>query len=172
MAGTRTMVFVDAQNLVRGAKQFGGGSFDYDVNSLVDELVGDREFVRGYWFDSHEPGNRGEKESFYAFLETNGFRVESSALNRDGDGFKEKEADIRLATELIATGFVDGYDTAVVVTGDRDFVSAIRHVQDQGKVVEVAAFEGPMSDALRRAADDYTHLDDVAETIRRDERRF
>jgi len=166
------MVFVDGQNLVRGAKQFGGGSFDYDVNSLVDELVGDRDFVRGYWFDSHEPGNRGEKESFYGFLETNGFRVDSTELNRDGDGFKEKEADIRLATELIARGFTDAYDVAVVVTGDRDFVRAVRYVQDQGKVVEAAAFEEPMSDALRRAADGYTHLDDVADAIRRDERRF
>jgi len=166
------MVFVDAQNLVRGAKQFGGGSFDYDINSLVDELVGDREFVRGYWFDSHEPGNRGDKESFYTFLETNGFRVESTELNRDGNRFKEKEADIRLATELIARGFVNAYDAAVVVTGDRDFVRAVRYVQDQGKVVDVAAFEEPMSDALRRAADSYTHLDDIADEISRDGSQF
>lgn len=166
------MLFVDAQNLVAGAKNYGGGSFDYDVDKLVDILVGDRDLVRGYWFDSHEPGNRSEKEGFYTFLETNRFRVESTELSRDGAGFKEKEADIRLATELIAHGFDDSYEVAVVVTGDRDFQRAVRYVQDRGKVVHVAAFEDSMSAALKRAADEYTYLDSVAEEIRRDERDF
>jgi len=167
MAVKRTMLFVDAQNLVGGAKRYGGGSFDYDIDKLVAELVGERDLIRGYWFDSHEPGNRKDKEGFYAFLERNRFRVESADLNRTDDGLNEKEADIRLAVELVAQGFRDSYDVATVVSGDRDFLRAVRYVQDLGKVVHVAAFEESTSDALERAADEYTALDDIADVIRR-----
>jgi uncharacterized LabA/DUF88 family protein len=167
MAAKRTMLFVDAQNLVGGARRFGGGSFDYDIDKLVGELVGERDLVRGYWFDSHEPGNRGDKEGFYAFLERNGFRVESTDLKRTEDGLDEKEADIRLTVELIAQGVVDSYDVATVVSGDRDFLKAIRYVQNQGKIVHVAAFEDSTSEVLERTADEYTALDDIAHVIRR-----
>lgn len=168
MSVKRAMIFVDAQNLVMGARNFERGGFDYDITRLVEELAGDYDLIRGYWFDSHEPGNRDAKQGFYTFLQTNGFRVESTELSGEEENFKEKEADIRLATEMIARGFNDSYDVAILVTGDRDFLRAIRYVQDQGKTVHVAAFQEPMAGKLRREADGYTYLDDIAEDIRRE----
>jgi len=70
-----------------------------------------------------------------------------------------------LATELIAHGFNDSYDVAVVITGDKDFLRAIRHVQDQGKVVKAAAFEHTMSGDLKRTVDDFINLDEIADKI-------
>ena len=165
MGRETAMLFVDAQNLVIGAKQYESDGLDYDINKLVDALTNDYDLIRGYWFDSHEPGKRDEKDDFYAFLQTNGFRVESTVLSSDEGKFKEKEADIRLATELIAHGYNGSYDRAILVTGDRDFRSAIRHVQDQGKTVTVAAFREPMAEQLRRTADRYVYLDDLADAI-------
>ena len=54
------------------------------------------------------------------------------------------------------------------MTGDDDFNRAIRYVEDRGKVVEVAAFESTMSEGLKRRADRYVKLDDIAEEIRHD----
>lgn len=167
MTAKRAMLFVDAQNLVLGARNFEPGGLDYDVNKLVGELTGDYDFIRGYWFDSYKPGGYDDKKSFFTFLETNGFRVEATELGGRAGDFKEKEADIRLATELIARGFNDSYDVATVITGDKDFVRAIRYVQDHGKIVHVVSFEDSLSGALRRTADRYTCIDEIADDIRK-----
>ena len=165
MVQERAMLFVDAQNLVLGAKHYEKEGLDYDIDKLVETLTEDCNLIRGYWFDSHEPGNRDAKDDFYAFLQTTGFRVESTELSRDEDRFKEKEADIRLATELLSHGYNDSYDRAILVTGDRDFQRAIRQVQDLGKTVTVAAFKESMAEKLRRTADQCVHLDDHADVI-------
>lgn len=179
MTAKRAMLFVDAQNLIYGARNyetdevandgtgFDTSGFEYDVDKLTEALTDEYDLVRGYWFDSYPPGEREEKQGFFTFLETNGFRVDATELGGVEGAYKEKEADIRLASELIARGFTDAYDVAVVVSGDKDFVRAIRYVQDQGKEVAVAAFEGTMSGVMRRTADEYVHLDDIAEDIQR-----
>lgn len=167
MASKRAMLFVDGQNLTIGARNHEPKGFQYDVSALVDELCNDYDLVRGYWFDSHKPGELDDKRGFYTFLETNGFRVESVERSGVEGDFKEKEADIRLATELIASAYNDSYEVAVVVTGDKDYLRAVRHVQDRGKIVTVAMFEQGMSGALRREADSYVHLDEIADNIRR-----
>lgn len=165
MAEKRAMLFVDAQNLINGAASYDDEGFNYDVNKLVGELTGGYDLIRGYWFDSYKPGKLDQKQGFYTFLQTNGFRVETVELSGSEGDYKEKEADIRLATELIARGFNDSYDVAVVITGDKDFLRAVQYVQDQGKVVKVAAFDHTMSGDLRRTADEYVHLNDIADEI-------
>jgi uncharacterized protein (TIGR00288 family) len=165
MIKKRAMLFIDAQNLINGARSYGDSGLNYDVDNLVEELTGEYDLIRGYWFDSHKAGKRETKQDFYTYLQTNGFRVESVELSEYEGIYKEKEADIRLATELIARGFNDSYDVAVVVTGDKDFLRAVQYVQDQGKVVKVAAFEHTISGDLRRTADEYISLDDMADKI-------
>ena len=166
MTRKRAMVFIDAQNLSFGSKNYKDG-IDNDPTKLVAELTEGYDLIRPYWFDAYPPGDRDSKEGFFHFLGTNGFRVVDMPLRENDDGYEQKGLDITLATELIARGFDDAYDVAVVVTGDDDFDRAIRYVQDRGKVVEVAAFESTMSDGLKRRADTYIKLDDIAERIRR-----
>lgn len=166
MHGKPTMVFVDAQNLFHGSKAY-EDDYQVDLVSLADELSKGRDLIRSYYFDSFEPGNREQKEPFYTFLEMNGFRVDTNPLRERDSGYVEKGADIGLATELIAQGFGDSYDVAVVVTGDDDFSRAIRHVQNEGKIVEVASFESNLSSNLKRVADDFVSLDEIASDIRR-----
>ena len=165
MTSKRAMLFIDAQNLINGAASYSEEGLNYDIDKLVEQLTGDYDLLRGYWFDSYRPGEKDQKYGFYTFLETNGFRVESVELSGSEGDYREKEADIRLATELIAHGFNDSYDVAVVITGDKDFLRAIRHVQDQGKVVKCAAFEHTMSGDLKRTVDEFTSLDKIADDI-------
>jgi uncharacterized LabA/DUF88 family protein len=167
MSPPRAMVFIDAQNLSFGSKNYGDG-IDNDPTKLVAELTEECELLRSYWFDAYPPGDRQSKDSFFYFLETNGFRVDAVPLRESDRGYEQKGLDINLATELIARGFDDAYDVAIVVSGDDDFNRAIRYVQDQGKVVNVAAFESTMSADLKRRADEYIKLDDIADEIQRD----
>lgn len=160
------MVFIDGQNLFHGAKNY-DPDFEVDLVKLVDVLGNGRDVIRSYYFDSYKPDNKGDKERFYTFLETNGFRVDAKPLrSRDGT-YVEKGADIGLATEMIARGFNDSYDVAVLVTGDDDFSRAVRYVQDQGKTVDVASFSANLSSNLKRAADTCVDLDEVADDIQK-----
>jgi uncharacterized LabA/DUF88 family protein len=58
-----------------------------------------------------------------------------------------------LAVDLIRFGRLNSYDTAVLVSGDADFVEAIRDVQDMGKQVELAYFPFASASALKTVCD-------------------
>lgn len=186
MLGKRTMLFVDAQNLFYGKKAYArendDPSYEIDALELRDKFADGRDLLRSYWFDSYPTDDQIErveddddddrelssKQGFFYMLERNGFRVDAKPLRMRDDGrFIEKGADIGLATELIAQGFNDSYEVAVLVTGDADFSRSIRYVQDQGKIVEVASFESQISSDLKTTADDYVKIDGFAEEIRR-----
>lgn len=172
----RAMLFVDGQNLYHGCPD----GVELDFLELKNLLSDDLNLIRSYYFDSfptEEQIKEAEanedlptlrsKQGFYHFLEMNGYRVVSRPLRKRGGGFIEKGADIRLATELIAQGFNNSYDVAVLVTGDYDFDRSVRYVQDQGKRVKVASFEDNMASDLKTAADQYIALDDHLDEIRR-----
>lgn len=52
---------------------------------------------------------------------------------------KEKAVDVKLATDMIMLR--DIYDTAIIVSGDQDYVPAVQVVKDSGKTVVNVAFE-------------------------------
>lgn len=165
MSEKRAMIFIDAQNLLYGARSY-DEEFDIDFLKLVEILSDGYDLIRSYHFDSFNP-EQNNKKGFFTFLETNGFRVEAKPFRKRDDSYVEKGADIGLATELIACGFNDSYDVAIVVTGDDDFSKAITYVQDRGKLVNVASFESHASTGLKRRADEFIELDDYADEIDR-----
>lgn len=181
MLGKPTMMFIDAQNLHHGSKNY-DPDLEIDATALCNELTEGYDLIRAYWFDSYPTEEQIEqieadedddrslqsKDDFFYFLEMNGFRVEAKPLRmRDNGRFIEKGADIGLATELIAQGFTDSYDVAIVITGDADFIRSIEYVQDQGKIVKIASFESQISGDLKRTSDEYISLNDIAGEIRR-----
>lgn len=168
MSEKPTMIFVDAQNLIHGAEDYYEQKKQLDPVKLADVLAEDYDLIRPYWFDSHPDGNY--PQSFYHFLRMEGgYRVTSKPLRQRGERKIEKGVDIDMATEIIAQGFNDSYETAIVVTGDADFKRAIRYVQDQGKRVIGAAFSSSASGELKGTVDDFVDLKDYAAQIRRDD---
>lgn len=167
MSSKRAMLFVDAQNLEQTAKYHYDEAHAVDYAELVDLVTEDYDLIRPYLFDSH---SGEDKYDFYEFLRRSlGFRIVSRELEEREDEKIEKGVDIALATELIAQGFNDSYDVAVVVTGDADFDRAIRYVQDQGKIVEGAMFEEATSARLRDAVDDFYPLNEYEDRLYREE---
>ncbi|GAB3685682.1 hypothetical protein GCM10028857_16560 [Salinarchaeum chitinilyticum] len=183
MVGKKAMLFVDAQNLTFGAKNFGkdrDSEYRVDAVALQEELAAQRDLIRGYWFDAFytqgqieqaaEDGkDLSDKQGFFRFLRRNGYRVDAKPLRERDGTFVAKGDDIGLATELIAQGFNDSYEVAIVVTGDADFERPIRYVQNEGKIVEVASFESQISGDLKSVADEYTALEEVADAIELDD---
>ncbi|MFA7187623.1 MAG: NYN domain-containing protein, partial [Dehalococcoides mccartyi] len=72
----------------------------------------------------------------------------------------EKGVDVLLSTDMLSHGFKNNFDTAILVAGDSDFVSALQAVKDNGKNVEVALFgKESTSVELRKVADKIIAVD-------------
>lgn len=97
-----------------------------------------------------------------------GYRVTSKPLRQRDGGHIEKGVDIELATELIAQGFNDSYEVAILVSGDADYTRAIRYVQDQGKVVVGSTFKANASGDLKETVDKFIDLGEFSSEIRQD----
>lgn len=54
---------------------------------------------------------------------------------------EEKETDINLATHMLAKGFQNAYDIAILVSGDTDYVKVVETLHNIGKIVVVAHFK-------------------------------
>ena len=54
---------------------------------------------------------------------------------------EEKETDINLATHMVAKGYQNAYDIAILVSGDTDYVSVIRTLHNLGKTIVIAHFQ-------------------------------
>lgn len=165
MSNHRAMVFIDGQNLYHGAcDYFESGNSEVDFVRLVEFLTQDDVFIRPYLFNSHPKDHR--PHNWYHHLKmAGGFRVHSKPLRERDSGVEEKGVDINLATELIAQGFNDSYDVAVLVSGDSDFERAVRYVQNQGKIVRIAMFRNQTGN-IKSVGDEYVPLDDHVSEFR------
>lgn len=67
-------------------------------------------------------------------------------------GYEVKGDDVYLAVDLVSGAYENLYDVAIIVSGDEDFVPALKKVQKLGKKVENAYFIGSSSSALKHAS--------------------
>ena len=74
--------------------------------------------------------------------------------------FTVKGDDIYLSTDMVSLAYENIYDTAVLVSGDGDFVPAIKRVQKLGKKVENAYFRVSSSNFLKKVCDSSICMDD------------
>lgn len=154
----RVMLFIDLKNITKSVEPVESAYFKLDFYTLARQLTGQRELVAAYIFDTRKPyGDDDPSKKFHDKLRYNGFRViarESYDPNRK----EQKEVDVAMACELVVHALRDHYDVAIVVSGDRDFIPAIQHVQAAGKRVEVAAFSNSVGGELIRTADEFHEL--------------
>jgi len=63
---------------------------------------------------------------------------------------------------MVSLAFRDAYDTAILVSGDSDYVPVVEEIQELGKRVENASFKRTSSYELRKVCDSFLLLDNVA----------
>lgn len=156
----RVMVFIDLRNITEGC----GPDSDYlriDLEGMTDRLCDGRRLMRAFIFDGkHIVNGVDVSKTFHDILARYGFTMvarDCCTLGVD----RQKEVDVALGCEMVVRACRDQYDVAVLVSGDRDFVPAVEHVQDMGKRVEVASFDSSASIGLRRVCDRFRSLDEM-----------
>jgi len=88
------------------------------------------------------------------------FQVKLGRLMPRGSTVVEKGVDVNIAVDMLKYAYLNAYDTAIIVTGDGDFTTAVEAVKDLGKHVENAYFETGRSQELQRVCDRFIKLDE------------
>src|SRR5512142_1704252 len=157
-------VFVDVANIFYAAKAAG---VDIDYVTLLKATTAGRDFVRAYAYTGLDPENENQR-NFHSFLARHGYRVVSKDIRKYGDGKVKANLDIELVVDMMKTA--RNLDIAIVISGDGDFASAIRAVQEMGVRVEVISFRGNTSSDLIEVADVFTDITQIARVDRDSQR--
>ena len=110
-----------------------------------------------------------EKSKWYKELTTrSGYIIKTSFDKIASNVAIEKKVDIKIAIDIISLAYENAYDTAVLVSGDGDFVPVVKKVKKLKKNVEVWAFKYSLANALRDnlESEDIHYLDDILSDIK------
>ncbi len=158
----RVAVFIDGNNLFHAARFH---TIDIDYNKLLRILLGDGRLLRAFFYTGVDAGAE-RQQGFLLWMRRNGFRVVQKELKTFYDGTRKANLDVEIAVDMLS--LAGRYDTAVLVSGDEDFVYAINAVAYKGCRVEVAGFRSNTAPRLIDVADFFIDLGDIAELIRKD----
>ena len=158
----RVMVFIDGSNMYHSLKTFFNRT-DIDLGKFCNKIVVRRRLIRIYYYNARvsrkeEPERYVSQRQFFDSVATIPYtelRLGRLVYNNwPNTPPYEKGVDVQLATDMLTHSYKDNYDTAILVAGDNDFVSALQAVKDNGKHIEVALFgKEETSQELRRVAD-------------------
>ena len=71
----------------------------------------------------------------------------------------EKGTDVNMAAHLITKGFLHAYDTALLLTGDSDYIPILDILNTIGKTTVTSGVKGQNLTRLREHSDDMLILD-------------
>ena len=171
----RVVIFIDGPNLYTTLRTLGQR---VDYFKLAEELARGRRLVRTYIYTTYNPERPDEKEGMERFRRTLEFGgpfvvkpipKHKKFINEGGEKrviWVEKGVDVALVTDMLKLAYSDAYDTAILISGDADFVEAVRAVQERGKKVEVVMFSHVVSPELKRVADAFIELGNLFPKVR------
>ena len=155
-------VFIDGNNLFHAARFH---NLDLDYNKLLRVLLGDGRLLRAFFYTGVDAGAE-RQQGFLLWMRRNGFRVVQKELKTFYDGTRKANLDVEIAVDMLS--LAGKYDTAVLVSGDEDFVYAVNAVAYKGCRVEVAGFRSNTAPKLIDVADYFIDLGEIADRVRKD----
>ncbi|HEX7177638.1 MAG TPA: NYN domain-containing protein [Pyrinomonadaceae bacterium] len=155
-------VFIDGNNLFHAARFH---NIDIDYNKLLRVLLGDGRLLRAFFYTGVDVGAE-RQQGFLLWMRRNGFRVIHKELKTFYDGTRKANLDVEIAVDMLS--LAGRYDTAVLVSGDEDFVYAVNAVAYKGCRVEVAGFRSNTAPKLIDVADYFIDLGEIADKVRKD----
>jgi uncharacterized LabA/DUF88 family protein len=167
----RIALFIDGANLYSAAKAL---NFDIDYRKLLDEFKKRGILIRAYYYTALVEGDDYSPiRPLVDWLDYNGFALVTKTAKEYTDSQGRKrwrgDMDIEIACDMLE--IAERADHLVLFSGDGDFRRLIEAVQRKGArvtVVSTVRSSPPMtSDELRRQADTFVDLQDLASVIGR-----
>jgi len=164
-------VFIDASNLWQ-AQKVKGRFLDYEktIKHIKEKFNG--ATIKVFYYTAYPAEgtrnyNLDAKHKFFTFLKKGlGFVVIKKELKRisivdeHGESIEEKgNMDVEMTIDSLH--YLEKYDTAVLFTGDSDFLALVTYLRNHRKKVFIFSSRNNISQELRTGADGYTDILDV-----------
>lgn len=168
----RVALFIDGVSLYQTARALG---FDIDYKRLLTTFAGRGRLVRAFYYTAlQEEQDYSPVRPLIDWLDYNGYSVVTKPMRETFDASGRRKLrgsmDIEIAVDML--GLADRLDHAVLFSGDGDFRRLVEAVQAKAvrvTVVSTLRAQGAMiADDLRRQADVFVDLADLAPQIARD----
>lgn len=163
----RVAVFIDGSNLYNGMRE-NLSNTRVNLQSFIRQLLNGRHLYRAYYYnapltDDYDNDLREGQQRFFESLRRIPYvTVRLGRLHRRHDGsLVEKGIDVSIAVESLALAYEDAYDTAILVSGDSDYVELVEAIKAKGKHVECAMFKNQSAGLLVEYVDVFHPLDEV-----------
>jgi uncharacterized LabA/DUF88 family protein len=167
----RIALFIDGANIYSAAKAL---NFDIDYRKLLDEFRKRGILIRAYYYTALVEGDDYSPiRPLVDWLDYNGFSLitKSAREYTDSQGRKRWRGDMDIEIACDMMEMAEHADHLVLFSGDGDFRRLLESVQRKGArvtVVSTVKSSPPMtSDELRRQADTFVDLADLAAVVGR-----
>lgn len=168
----RIALFIDGANFYSSAKTLG---FDIDYRKLLKEFGSYGQLVRAYYYTAMiEDQEYSSLRPLVDWLDYNGYTVVTKPTKEYVDGATGRRKfkgnmDVELTVDALQ--LAGRLDHAYLFSGDGDFRALVEALQRRGvrvTVVSTVASQPPMAaDDLRRQADEFLDLSDLATKVGR-----
>ncbi len=170
----RLMIFIDGSNVFRSLNYIAPG-YRLDYGKLVKHLAEDNELVRTYYYASEDIPPLERQSNLYRELRDT-LKFDTTILplkirERPNGTLRkeEKGVDVSLTVDMLSMAYKGGFDIAILIGGDSDYLKLVRAVKDAGKRVKVAAIKQSASMELMAMSDYPPYwLDNIAEVVKVD----
>jgi uncharacterized LabA/DUF88 family protein len=162
----RVIVFIDNSNIFKGFRKY---NIKADYEKLKDTITGNRELHGIFLYEGVVYPMSPEKKNWYEELSNrSGYVIKTSFDKIASSGAIEKKIDIKIAIDIISLAYENAYDTAVLVSGDGDFLPVVKKIKEMDKKVEVWAFRYSLARTLKEelSQENTYYLDDVLSEIK------
>lgn len=163
----RVAIFVDGSNLYNGMRE-NLSSTRVNLYELTKQLLAERRLLRIYYYnapltDDYDHELREGQQRFFESLRRIPYvTVRLGRLHRRHDGsLVEKGIDVAIAVDALSLAYNDTYDTALLVSGDGDYVELVEALKRLGKHVECAMFRNQSAGILLEYVDVFHPLDEL-----------
>ena len=166
----RLALFIDGANLYATTKTLG---FDIDYRKLLDEFRTRGRLIRAsYYTGLVEEQEYSPVRPLIDWLDYNGYQLVTKAAREfnDGTGRKRWRADVHVEIAVDMMEMAAHAEHLVLFSGDGDFRALVAAVQRKGArvtVISTVKSQPAVADELRRQADVFVDLADLADIIGR-----
>ncbi len=167
----RLALFIDGSNLYAAAKALG---FDIDYKRLLDHFGGQGRLIRAFYYTALiDDQEYSPIRPLVDWLDYNGYTMVTKPAKEFTDAAGRRKIkgnmDIEIAIDMME--MADTVDHITLFSGDGDFRRLVEAVQRKGvrvSVVSTVRTSPPMAaDELRRQADNFIELEELAPIIAR-----
>ena len=168
----RLAIFIDGANLYATARAL---NFDIDYRRLLSMFAKKGRLIRAFYYTTmFEDQEYSPLRPLVDWLDYNGFTMVTKPIREytDSQGRRKVKGSIDIDLAIDALEIADKVDHILLFTGDGDFKRLVEALQRRGvrvTVVSTIKAQPPMvSDDLRRLADNFIELQDLAPHIERE----